>query len=412
MNIVPSAERILNSSESTNNTSSEEQNFEIVKPPVSLTVIKQMPISAPEQISGTPSTFNITDFSTLRSTTTTLIITLTNGVNIEAAFQLLPVVHILVIQTRASSKCKLPHYSIPGSILSMRYKGSIRGIVRSKDSPFKNAVTIDISTTKKNISLKLSAFSIQMCGASSKEDGVEAATHVLNHLKYIQYILTKIQNNRPGTAQSIDWVLSSTRGDAIVKSYWEEIPFDNLSLRILRQVQEYTIIKPTNPIPDHLDSEITMFLLSLCEDFIYHSDMSMKINFIPNIHTIIDEPLEIRTVDEAMVNYNYALGFEIDRGRLNEFIDGKNGFVSHYNNALATSVTVELPYEPPANSTIKRRKNKIPKSTFLCYKSGSVTQSGPGGEIMVHAYYNFMNTISFLRPYIEIKQPGMENGSA
>jgi hypothetical protein len=144
-----------------------------------------------------------------------------------------------------------------------------------------------------------------------------------------------------------------------------------------------------------------MFLLSLTDDFIFHSDMCRKINYIPHIQTIIDEPLELKQVDEAMVNYNYSLGFEVDRALLNQFIDGQNGFISRYNNALATSVTIELPYEPPPGSSIKRRKNKVPHSTFLVYKSGSVTQSGPGGKIMRDAYYLFMNTIVQLQPYIQ-----------
>ena len=83
-------------------------------------------------------------------------------------------------------------------------------------------------------------------------------------------------------------------------------------------------------------------------------------------------------IAEAMVNYNYSLGFEVDRTRLNQFIDGQNGFISRYNNALANSVTIELPYDPPKGTAIKRRKNKVPHHTFLVYKSGSVTQSGPG----------------------------------
>lgn len=344
---------------------------------------------------------NITPYEDLSITTMTIVMTLSNGVNTEAAFQLLPITRIAIQQTRESSKCKLPHCEIPGSILSMRYRGNVRGVIRSKSDPFKNAVTIDISTSRKNISLKLSSFSIQMCGASSREDGVEAANHVISHLRNIQDVLNKIQDNLEGAREATEWVKTITRGEIIEKPSWEQRQFINVKLRIYRPLSDNAIIKPIVPIPDNLDKDITMFILSLCDDFIYHSDMCRKLDFIPNIHTIIDEPLELKNVDEAMVNYNYSLGFEVDRARLNQFIDGQNGFISRYNNALATSVTIELPYEPPAGTSIKRRKNKIPHHTFLVYRSGSVTQSGPGGKLMEYAYYLFMNTILQLQPYIQ-----------
>lgn len=344
---------------------------------------------------------NITPYEEHAITTMTLVMSLTSGVNTEFAFHLLPITRIAIQQTRESSKCKLPHCEIPGSILSMRHRGNVRGVIRSKTDPFKNAVTIDISTVRKNISLKLSSFSIQMCGASSREDGIEAATHVLNHLKRIQQLLNKMQDNIPATLEAISWVKDNTRGPVVDKPHWDIQEFINVTLRIYRPVPDYSIIKPQILIPDNLDKDITMFILSMTDDFMYHTDMCRKLDFIPNIHTIIDEPLELKHVDEAMVNYNYSLGFEVDRASLNQLIDGQHGFISRYNNALANSVTIELPYEPPVGTAIKRRKNKVPHHTFLVYRSGSVTQSGPGGNLMRDAYYLFMNTISQIQPYIQ-----------
>lgn len=355
---------------------------------------------------------DIIPYEDLLITTMTIVMTLSNGINTEAAFHLLPITRIAIQQTRQSSKCKLPHCEIPGSILSMRYRENVRGVIRSDSKPFKNAVTIDVSTIRKNISLKLSSFSIQMCGASSREDGIEAATHVLNHLKHIQFVLNKIQSNPIGALQAIDWVKTNTLSNEIEKEFWEVQEFINVTLRIYRPIKENSIVKPLGPVPDNLDKDIVGFLISLSDDFIYHSDMCRKLDFIPNIHIIIDEPLELKNVDEAMVNYNYSLGFEVDRANLNRFIDGQSGFISRYNNALATSVTIELPYEPPAGTAIKRRKNKIPHHTFLVYKSGSVTQSGPGGALMRDAYYLFMNTIAQLQPYIQYVQPPLNYASA
>jgi len=347
---------------------------------------------------------NIIPFEELHITTMTLIMTLSGSAQTDIAFQLLPITQIMIQQTRESSKCKLPHCDIPGSILSMRYRDNIRGIVRNKSNPFKNAVTIDVSTKKKNINLKLSAFTIQMCGASSREDGVEAATHVINHLKNIQQILYRIEDNPEGALSAIAWVKDITRGESCQKPTWINKPCGNTILRIYHPVPDHLITKPYILIPPELDQYIVYFLLSLCHDFIYHGDLCQKLDYIPRITAVIDEPLEITNVDEAMVNYNYSLGFEVDRARLDELIDGVSGFISRFNNALATSTTIELPYERN-EIIIKRRKNKIPHHTFLVYKSGSVTQSGPGGKIMEEAYYLFMNTISQIQSEIEYHPP-------
>lgn len=351
----------------------------------------------------------IIPYDKLNVTTMTLVMSLTGGVNIEAAFHLLPITRIPVYQTRETSKCKLPHCDVPGSILSMRFRGNVRGIIRNKSDPFKNAVTIDISTKRKNISLKLSAFSIQMCGASSKEDGVEAATHVIDHLINIQNLLCTIQQNLEQTLAAIEWVKENTKGESIEKPHWVSEQYNNITLNIYRPNIDFSIVKPTAPIPDHLNPDVVKFILLQCDDFLFHGDMCKKLDFIPKITTIIEMPLALKHVDMAMVNYNYSLGFEVDRDKLNQFIDGRNGFISRYNNALATSVTIELPYEPPENSSIKRRKNKIPHHTFLVYRSGSITQSGPGGELMEKAYYLFIKTIASLLPHIQYGYQAHDN---
>lgn len=348
---------------------------------------------------------NIIPYERLNVTTMTLILSLNNEVNTEVAFHLLPIMRMAVTRKRETSKCKLPHCDIPGSILSMRFRQNVRGVIRNKSTPFKNAVTIDISTKKKNISLKLSAFSIQMCGASSKEDGEEAATHLINHLHHIQNILNKIALNLNHTLSIIEWVKEHTKGLPTEKPGWEVHDGSNISLNVYTPSMDYFISPPTELFPAEFDPEIAKFVVSMTEDFLYHSDMCRKLDYIPKFPAIIKEAISVRRLDMAMVNYNYSLGFEIDRDRLNQFIDGQNGFVSRYNNALSTSVTIELPYEPPSDSAIKRRKGKIPHHTFLVYRSGSVTQSGPGGKLMEEAYYLFINTIISIIPFIHYVNP-------
>ena len=345
---------------------------------------------------------DITPFEQHRVTTMTLVVSLNSTVNTEAAFLLLPITRVNIEQTRKSTKCKLPHCEIPGSILSMRYRENIRGVIRNKSGAFKNSVTIDISTARKNINLKLSPTTIQMCGASSREDGVEAVNHIINHAKHIQQVINKMQDNLEHTNEIVEWIKGITYGYLIERPVYDERKIGNIKIRVYKPVMERSIIRPMAFIPEHFDMNITRFLLSLVDDFIYHDDLCQKLDLAVRIKDVVDEDLEIKQVDEAMVNYNYSLGYEVDRIRLSELINGKDDFISHFDNALDTSVTIELPYDPPAGMAIKRRKNKIPHLSFLVYKSGSITQSGPGGEIMRDAYYKFMKNINELRPYIEI----------
>jgi len=345
----------------------------------------------------------IIPFEKLNVTTMTLVIKLKGSINTDFAFQLLPISRIEINQKRETTKCKLPHCKVPGSILSMRYRGNVRGIIRNKSDPFKNAVTIDISTKKKNISLKLASFSIQMCGASSREDGIEAATHIISHLKNLQNIIDKMQQNPEITENIINWIKESTKGPEVDKPLWKNVEFVNVFMNIFSPKKENLIIRPEN-LPDHLDKEIAYFLLSMADDFIYHSDLCSKLDYIYKIKNIIEEPLEINEVNEAMVNYNFSLGFEVDRIKLNQFIDGQQGFISRFNNALSSSVTIELPYTPSGETFLKKRKNKVPHTTFLIYRSGSCTLSSVNNIILKPAYYSFMNIISKLKPYIEYKR--------
>lgn len=325
-------------------------------------------------------------FEDLKITTMTLILPLLGGVNIEAAFQLFYVTRIPTIDNGKSTKCKIPHHPIPGSILSMKFYTATRGIIKSQKRPFKNAVTIDISTTKKNVNVKLSANTMQICGAPSIIDGLEAATYVIHHARYVKYILDKIQDDISHTIEIIDWVLDNCKGKEVVKTEGN--------------ILDHEIIKISKEAPDHLDQDLVKFFTYLCDDYYYHSDLSSKLKFIPNVKMIIEEPLGIKAVVEAMVNYNYNVGFKVNRSKLDHFINGKNGLLSHYDNALVNYVAVELPYEAGESDVIKRKKNKIPKITFMCYKSGSVTQSGCGGPIMKEAYQIFMRTIHELKPLI------------
>lgn len=342
-----------------------------------------------------------TVFEDMRITTMTLVFSLLNEADIHVASQLLPIQKMDVPEIRPSRKYKLPHCPIPGSIISINPPkgGVVRGLIERNAPPFKNAVTMCISTQRKNISLKLSNLSIQMCGASSLADGREAADHVISHLTLLQRVMTKIQKEDPSTVDTLHWVYEASRGAETSRERYDMRPCGKFRLRVRSMVDDYELTSThslTPPTHLHVDEEALQVARGLEDYFAYHSDYTERLKLVLLGRNVISGPLTICKHREAMVNYNYSLGFQVNRSLLKDRIDGMNGFHAHYNNALAPSVTVQLPYTPDMENDSKRNKNKIPHHTFLVYRSGSVTQSGPGGEIMKEAYYLFISTIRTL----------------
>lgn len=354
---------------------------------------------------------SVIGFQHLKITTMTLVLPLHGNVNLDAAFELLKITRIQLPQPkRQTQKYKIPHCSEPGAILSLRYKGFTRGIIRSTSSKhFKNSITIDVATKVKNVSIKLSSTKIQMCGASSVDQGLEGANYIIQQLLDIQDSIDRIQNNPEVANTTINWLKEAIMGDATHRIVSEStegsersetennavIPWD-----AVRISQDHTLKVPTAPYPENVDAQIVSFFLRLLPDFIYYSDFCSEIDWIRTVKSVTTRPLEIQQVHKAMVNYNYDLGFSVNRFELVRRINGLNGFFARYNNSIEHNVTVELPYEVPEQHRNMRRKNKNPCHIFLVYMSGLVTQSGPGEELMRDAYYLFNSTINSIREHI------------
>src|SRR5438105_1138890 len=114
---------------------------------------------------------------------------------------------------------------------------------------------------------------------------------------------------------------------------------------------------------------------------------------------------ELRVVGDisTMANYNYDLGFLINRYELAKRMRDETDFTVIYDNTKAYYIKLELPYVRDESFDLIRKKSEVPKHTLMVYKSGKVTQSGPGFELMKICYDKFRTEICRLRPYIERK---------
>src|SRR5438445_5197925 len=211
----------------------------------------------------------------------------------------------------------------------MNFKGINRGIIRNRKKFFKNTINLDISTTLKNINLKLSPEKIKLCGAVSKENGLEAVHLILNHLKNIKCYMEEIHfidYNR-----IINIIHNQFTGRPLLKHCVETVMTNNGNFNIHTYKNDYDI---NTQVDLMIDEKLDQYIKSLSNDMIYHSDYDNKLKNLLNFKPVYTDDIHIEQINEVMVNYNYNLGFKINRDMLNNLIDGKYGFVSNYDNAL------------------------------------------------------------------------------
>lgn len=286
---------------------------------------------------------NNKNFDELDVTTMTVLYNLNGIINLDTAFLLLPLADIKQENDikKKKQRTKTPFSDIPGSIVSLRYKGLVRGYNKKKNSKissrfFKNSITLDISIKEKNINVKLCRSTIHMCGVKNINQSDETVEYLIKYL-YEIYEMLKNSDKKRTTER-----LSKTIDE--LKINHNSVDFSDLNI--------------------------------LYDDF--------KMNILETDEITVSNKIK------AMVNYNYDLGFIVDRYKLNQFINGRNGFYAHFDNSTEHFVTIELPYESTAK---KKNKNKRSCHKFLIYKSGLVTQTGPNEESMKPVYESFISLI-------------------
>lgn len=323
---------------------------------------------------------NYPKFDDLKITTMTLVVFFKGSIDLYAAFLLTMRENYLCNKTKKSD-IELPHL-YPGAILSNRYFGAYDG---PKTSCFKNSIIMDISLKEKNVNLKLSKSKIQICGATSAKEGEEVAQYLFEKLEIMEREVKYMNEHKEEKQKTIDWLIENTKGSPYILNYqWD-----------------YTLKVPTDNSPN---SRIASFLSSRISKFWSYLDYRTFLEWIRNLKEMISCPLQVEKICKAMVNYNYNLGFKINKKELATKFLNVDGFSVPYSNMVHHYVTIELPYEN-YNPNILRKKDKRPCHKFFIYNSGKVTQTGPDEGSMREAYYRFIKPIYELRSYIDSKSP-------
>lgn len=322
------------------------------------------------------------DFPSLEDipvTTMVVIVGFTPPVDIDLLFPLLDMARLKRPIVKNSKKVSLPLLR-SGSLLSARYKGIVLGDVHFPYPRFfKNSITVDVSTSKKNINVKISKGNLQMCGIKSIDMAEETASLIFSHIRKAEALLSRIREEHLDTAK--DYVARPQEEDILLGADKEILG------RLVYYATKCSEMEQFVEMIEKLRSNIKKIPRVVGTG---HEVSLLSLKGPPS-------PLAMATIRKAMVNYNFSLGFKINRGELATRINGVQEFKARYNNTLDYSVTIEHPHDLVVN-----RKKESPRVTFTVYKSGILTISGPNREIIETIYEKFVGIIREIRPFIEL----------
>lgn len=307
------------------------------------------------------------EFSRLKPISTTVIVTYdVDYLNLPALFALLPVTFQslpthLNLQKKQGKIRLPPELNCPGEILSMRYDGQVRGIVRSeKARSFPHSIIIDIGTSERIISVKLSK-TLELTGPTTMEIAREGTEYIIGHVKKCQSYLNLIKNNKELAIRVKNKFLYAISGGTVdIQS------LNQTEMEIWKFYETQTKGYTTDKAGDFLE-----FIIDFDRD-------------------LYSGTLEIHDMESEMVNIQFNLGFSINTVAFARIMN-QDPFLCKFTNAK-TAAAVNVYY----NYTKLDRITGLPKEskhTIRVNKSGHVRHSGPNLRLMEPVYYTFIQRV-------------------
>jgi hypothetical protein len=273
------------------------------------------------------------------------------------------------------------HQAVPGEITSYRWNGRTRGV---QGGYFKNSPIVDICIKNpkvgvKTISTKISETKIQMCGCKSMDVGEEVGNYIVSQVNSVLDFVGNIESDKMLYMDASEWLLEHCKkqeGDSIVWPQQSDVP------------PEYMYF-------------VTQIMMR-CDDMVSVDQLEQMCDFFQTTTaSCVATPIKLKKVGKSMVNYNYHLGFRVNRQVLYETLKDM-GYYADFINTKRSSVTLEM-YSNVDNDPDVIRKDNEPRSkqTFLIQLSGSVMHSGTGGAASKECYYHFASLMDSIRDIIE-----------
>lgn len=305
----------------------------------------------------------IFDFDKLKPCTMTVIVKYdVKDINLNALFILLPVTKEKVndgdsgdFLGKKGGKIIFPQYmNKPGEILSMRWNHQVRGIMRSsKINKFPNSIVMDIGTSGRVISAKLSK-TIELCGPTSEESIKEVLKYLLGHIQETGKDIEFLKENR---AEALFLKEEYLKGRRALD--------DGPQSKILKIMEKYSQGYDALSLPSFLN-----FLLSL--DFLYTGTLKVEEYFY------------------EMTNILFNFGFPINQMEMARIMNSYPFVCNHTNMKSSNSVRIRYLYYKMNRNT---GSQKLAIHTIKVNKSGHIKYSGPSLSQMRPIYYLFIERV-------------------
>jgi len=324
---------------------------------------------------------------------------LNSPIDMRVAYSLLPVFRPGKIEILKGEK--LPHYKIPGSIVTLDFEGDSRGMVRKKESYFKNSVSMDISCVEKNANVKLSPQNIHLCGVTSLSIINEAVDYLIGYIKEIQEILTFAAENSDLRDKTIEWLKDASMGITIKRNS----TIYKGKLKIVR-TSKHTLIRAISAkdISESPDEKLAKLYLRMIPEIVYHDDFCRLLDWCRNVTWVCDDDLAKMEPVIHMKNTNSKLNFNIGICFIFSHIFQENFpeyNISYDNTMKPSTITVTIPYIPTADRlAISKKKIDEFAHTFMLQGSGSFTHSGPWGPESKVGYDKFIRAMEIMEKLI------------
>lgn len=315
-----------------------------------------------------------TPFDELKISLRTFIVNIKGKIDREVIYETFPVT--IIKSTKIMKNNKLPHLAeFPGSIISMTLCDSFRGI---KNKPFKNATSFILCLKQNNIAVSIfdsktdtTKTKIKLAGPKSLESVHEAMGYMRDYLIQVQSVLDHIQEDFERAFKVLKWMIATLPNpDGTLK----QVPL----------------------IPENIDTKIARYFLSFYPEFSNWNEYEVVLRWIIGIERVIPSDFKdfnYNCITSTMTNYNYYLGFKINRPELVQQILLHTNFKAIYDNTKQSCVKLELPYQRDESFMDIRKKKEETKHSFQVHRSGKVTQSGPNPELMKPVYEYFRDFI-------------------
>ena len=320
------------------------------------------------------------------------------------------------------TKPKLDPKTLPekGCIYRIRDTTFFRGLW---GPPFKNSVMVDVSLGTKSVNVKISARKFHVCGLTSKEQGIELLSILIEYANQAQAMIRWF-NEHPALTEEIFRALESSPGEEITVNTYTIV-----KVNIRNKMKDRRIKTGTTQMAAfvHLTAEEMMrrwpealpqaqadWMAGMFRECVTDQDARDRVAVFRRIFPgeIFTKPPVLNPVaGNVMMNCKYSLGFPVNRQKLLTMINNLKvpGVIARYNNAIDYYVSVEIQCTPEelANSgvIVSRKKNVVP-NTFIVYQSGHVMQSSRVYEGMLSAFYRFRAIVESIKNDIQWRDPG------